>query len=336
MANTLRTKTRWKIQPNQIILYPHGLAHIMALILALIFAAALVFGGRAGIDLSGSTIFAGLLLLAVVLVFAFGFTSITFDNHAGMMTRRLMGFLPVKVTAFEQLWGINLITSVGGGYSYRLFLKSNRYGKGIPVSSGYSKNDDQNATTFVNEVVPLIHKFLDQHAPIAHQGAPELTEFRYFNVTGGEYTLKKNKFVSLIIGLGLLFIGIHELSPVAWLGNGLELGRIFMLLVLLLGGPILILSAFTKVILDPVSKKVERISPIGLGNKYYDMKDFTGIQTIRKSTNFIYSGTDVLLYFQKADSGKEEGLTLRTFTRTRSIDRFVNEVNAIFKQSLIH
>ncbi|WP_010603008.1 hypothetical protein [Pedobacter agri] len=72
-----------------------------------------------------------------------------------------------------------------------------------------------------------------------------------------------------------------------------------------------------------------RKNPIGLGNKTYSFDHFNGIQTVRKSTNLIYSGTDVQLYFLKPGDQKEEVMVLSSFFSTKKVERFVAEVNSI-------
>jgi hypothetical protein len=271
----------------------------------------------------------GILVAFVVFFIAFGRTSIEFDGSTGMMRKKLLGFIPVKVVPFTKLFGINPVTTLGGGYTYRIFEKDNRYGKGIVISSGYQKNNDPNAVAFVEEAVTVIHRLLDEHAPLTDVKAEPISSFRYFDQVDGKYVIKRNKVGPTIFGVAMLFVGIHELLPGAWLGNEIAFGRIAMLAFLILGGAAIILAAFTTIAFDQAAGTVERKSPIGLGNKTYAFQNFTGIQTVRKSVNFIYTGTDVQVFFMDASGIKQEALILSSFRRSKNVERFINEVNQI-------
>ena len=272
-----------------------------------------------------------LLVLIVIVVLFIGWagTCIEFDISTGIMRKKLMGFLPIASIPFSRIYGISPVSNMMGSYKYRIFKKDNRYGKGILVSSAYGKNDDPNAIAFVDEVITPIHRFLE-----AHDGPedfkPQLIEkYEFFNVQGGNYTIKRNKIGSTILGLVLLGIGIHELTPGAWLGHDLAIGRICFLIFTLIGGPAIMLAGFTEVKFDKDSRLLTRMSPIGLGNKTYSFDDFNGLQTVRKSTNLIYTGTDVQIYFLKPQSQKEDVLVLQSFMSTRKVERFISEVNSI-------
>lgn len=328
------SKTRWEIEPNRVVIYPFGLYYIFAGILAMIFSGLLL----TYISYQNTTIAASLplvlvILLIVVLFWGFATTYIEFDNQQGRMRKMFLGFLPVKNIPLEKLKGIIPVTNLGlGSYVYRLYRKDAQYGKGIVVSSGYGKNDDPNAVAFVNEAVSVIHSYLDQYDTPADFVTAPVTSYKYFDQEGGDFILKKNKIGSVLLGLVLLAIGIHELTPGAWLAQDLSIGRICLLLFLLVGGPAIILVGFTTVTLSTFKKTIEKTSPISWGNQSHRFEDFVGIQTVRKSMNLIYSGTEVHLYFQKPDTDKQEVMILQSFYRTSNVDRFIKELNSIMAQ----
>lgn len=271
-----------------------------------------------------------IVLLSILALFvALAGTSVEFDVSNALMSKKLFGLLPISSVPFSRIYGINPVSNMMGGYKYFLFKKENRYGKGLLVSCSYGKSDDPNAIAFVDEVINPIHSLLE-----AYDGPddfkPQLIEdYRFFKVEGESYIIKKNKIGNILLGLIFLGIGIHELTPTAWLGQGFSLGRICFFLFTFIGGPAITLAGLTEVILDKSSRLLTRKNPIGLGNKTYSFDDFSGVQTVRKSTNLIYTGTDVQLYFVEQQTGKQEVIALQNFFRPKKVERFIAELNTI-------
>lgn len=328
-------QTRWKLEPNRVTIYPYGLSYILSAVLTVIFAVIMFLYVRyQNTSISDSLPLFLVLLLIIVLFWGFAGTSVEFDNHTGTMRKKLMGFIPVTTIPFAKLQGISPVSSLYGSYKYRLFRKDNKYGKGILVSCAYTKNDDPNAVAFVDEAATTIHSYLDVHDSPTDYVTEPITVYKYFVEQGGKYILKKNKIGSTILGLALLVIGLHELTPGAWLGHDLSIGRICMLIFTIVGGPAIVLAGFTNITLDTKGRTLERKSPIGLGNRLYSFDDFNGVQTVRKSMNFIYSGTEVQLYFVKPGTEKQEVIVLQSFYKTSNVERFVQEVHNIINGSI--
>jgi hypothetical protein len=325
-------KTRWKIETNRVIVYPYGLMYILSAVLAIIFTVLLVvyikYENAVITDLLSLLL---VLLFIVVLFWGFAGTFVEFDNGRGIMQKKLFGFVPVSTIPFNQLHGINVVSNVGGGYKYRLFLKDNRYGKGILVSSGYSKNNDANAIAFVEEVVPVIHSYLDQHGILSDNRPEPITSYQYFTLQDGRYTVKNNPIGSSIFGVIFIALGIHELTSDAWLEfNGL-VGKIFIIGFLLLIGVIFINAAITKITFDRATQTATRNSPIGIGNKTYMLQDFTGVQTVRKSINFVYAGTEVHMHFKQPGATRQQVVVVSAFKKGRHVERFIQELYSIIE-----
>jgi hypothetical protein len=324
------SKTRWRIEPDRITIYPYGLSYILAAVLAIIFAAGyLVFVYYLHNTMASSMPLLIVLTVVILLFVGWAGTAIEFDISSGIMRKQLFGFLPIKSIPFSRIYGISPVDNTMGAYKYRVFKKEDRYGKGILVSCAYGKADDQNAIAFVEEVITPIHRHLEAHDTPEDFKPVEIREYKFFDVQGSSYILKRKRVGSIVLGVALLSIGIHELTPDAWLGHGYAIGRICFLLFMLIGGPAIILAAFTEVRLDKSSRLLTRTSPIGLGNKSFSFNDFNGVQTVRKSTNLIYSGTDVQVYFLKPGADKEDVIVLQSFFSTRKVERFITEINSI-------
>lgn len=324
------SKTRWKITPNLFTIYPYGLSYILAAILAVIFAFGFfIYIYHLQNSLASSTSLLLILISILVLFVAWAGTSVEFDVSDGMMRKKLFGFLTISSIPFSRIYGINPVSNMMGGFKYRVFKKEDRYGKGILVSCDYGKNDDPNAIAFVDEVITPIHRLLEEHDRPEDFKPLVIDDYRFFNVQGGVYTIKKNRIGSIIFGLVLLGIGIHELTPNAWLGHELSLGRICFFLFTFIGGPAITLTGFTQVTLNKSSRLLTRKNPTGLGNKTYSFDDFNGVQTVRKSTNLIYSGTDVQVYFLQPQKKKQDVIVLQSFFSTRKVKRFIAELKSI-------
>jgi len=322
--------TRWKIEQERITIYPYGLSYILAAVLAVIFAAGYFYYVQYLQNSADTSITLLLVLIAVIICFvAWAGTCIEFDLTAGKMRKKLFGFLPIINIPFSEIYGITPVTNIAGTYNYKVFKKNNRYGKGIQLSSQYGKKNEHYAIAFVEEVINPIHRNLEAHDGPEDFKPIAINSYQFFDAQGGTYTIKKNKIGSIILGVILLSFGIHELTPAAWLDQDLSIGRICLLLFTILGGPAIILAGFTTVTLDKNSRLLSRSNPLGLGNKTFSFDDFNGIQTVRKSMNFIYSGTDVQVYFLKAGAQKEDVIVLQNFFSTKKVERFIAEVNSI-------
>ncbi|MFC3361598.1 hypothetical protein ACFOG5_00225 [Pedobacter fastidiosus] len=161
------------------------------------------------------------------------------------MRKKLFGLLPVYAVPFSRIYGINPVSNMMGGYKYCLFKKENRYGKGMLVSCSYGRNDDPNAIAFVDEVINPIHRLLEAYDGPEDFKPQMIGDYRFFNVEGASYTIRKNKVANVLFGLTLLGIGIHELTPQAWLGDGMSLGRVCFFLFTFIGGPAIALAGLS-------------------------------------------------------------------------------------------
>jgi hypothetical protein len=323
------SKTRWKTEANRITVYPYGLSYILAAVLAVIFAAGyIVYVYNLQNSLESSIPLLAVMVMVILLFIGWAGTCIEFDNGQGIMRKKLFGFLPIRTLPLSKIFAINPVTNFAS-YRYKVFKKDNRYGKGILVSCAYSKSDDPNALAFVEQVITPIHGYLENYDSPSDFAPVMISSYEFFDVQGSAYTIKKNKIKTTLFGLILLAVGIHELTPYAWLGHDINIGRICFLLFTIIGGLAIILAGYTNVKFDKNTRLLTRTSPIGLGNKSFSFSNFNGIQTVRKSTNFIYSGTDVQLYFLKPESQKEEAIVLQSFFSTKKVERFIAEVNSI-------
>jgi hypothetical protein len=322
-------KTRWKIEPDRVIIYPYGLLYVFTAVIAALFTGLLLLYLKSiNTTLAESLPLVLFLLLIIVLFWGFAGTYVEFDNSKARMRKMLMGFLPVTTLPLAKLQGINSVSNTVGSYNYRLFRKDARYGKGIVVSSGYTKEDDPNAIAFVNEAIPIIHSYLDRYDTPTDFVDEKITSYKYFDQEAGVYTVKNKKIGAIILGFFFVALGLY-LTTIET--NGF-LPKLIIVAAMLLMGLVIINAGYTKLSFDTTNQIIQRTGLISYFNKQYNFYSFAGIETLRRSINFVYAGTDVNMYFEVAGkNGKQEIITASSFKNSADIERFIKELYQIME-----
>jgi hypothetical protein len=310
------SKTRWRIEPDRVTIYPYGVFYVFTAIIAVIFTGLLlVYIKYQNATLTESLPLVLFFLLMVLVFWAFAGTYIEFDNSRGRMRKMLFGFLPTT-------------TNTIGSYNYRLFKKGGRYGKGIIVSSSYTKNDDQNAIGFVAEAVQVIHGYLDIYDTPADYASEPITSYRFFNQQGGTYTIKTKKIGALVFGLIFLVIGLYLLT----IETNSIMAKFFIVVVTVFLALIFFNAAYTVITFDPAAQTIQRTGIVKFFNRRYHFGAFAGIQTLRRSINFVYAGTDVNMYMDVPDkNGKQDIFTVISLKKSSDIERFIKELYQIME-----
>lgn len=298
---------------------------ILSGVLAVILIALVIIGQKESPDVFRPL---ALVIAIVWLPFVlFGFTYVVFDRNSGCMKRVLFGFLPIRNLPFGKLYQVNVVTQRTGGFNFRIFTKANKYGRGITISSAYGKDTDPNAIAFSQEVIPLIHQYLDVVAPLKPENT-EIASYEYFTEANGIYTLKSNKAGRIVFGMISLAIGIHECTPGAWIPDLNIGGKLLVTILPIALGILFIAAAYTRITFNTRTLIIERKSPIRLGNRQFSFGSFVDFQTVRKSYNGVYAGTDVNMLFN-ADGKKGDVLLVSSFQKTQQIERFMLEIRTI-------
>ncbi|SEW45839.1 hypothetical protein SAMN05428988_6149 [Chitinophaga sp. YR573] len=324
----LISKTQWKIESEKVTIRPHGIVFILAGVLAVVFIGLYLLGQKESPgDMGPLVVVMALIWLLFVLG---GFTYVIFDRSAGRMKQMLFGFLPIRNIPFEKLYQVTMVTQRAGGFNFRIFTKANKYGKGIMISSHYGKDTDPNAVAFSNEVIPLIHQYLDAVAPLVPENT-EITSYEYFTEGDGIYTLKAKKAGLIVFGTFFLALGIHECTPYAWMTD-LNIGGKLLMTAFQIGlGVVFFAAAYTRLTFNTGSRIIERKSPIGIGNRQFSFDSFVNFQTVRKTYNGVYAGTDINMLFEAAGK-KNNVLRASTFKNTQQIERFMLEIGSIMNR----
>ncbi|RZM30235.1 MAG: hypothetical protein EOO88_01675 [Pedobacter sp.] len=320
------SQTRWTIEPDQVRIYPYGLFKIFAVVFGVLMAGLILFYlNLVQGDMTGTIPLFIVFIIIIAIFWGIAATYIEFDNRKGQMRKMSFGFIPTTTLSFTKLQGINVVSNTLGGYVYRLYEKEARYGRGIVVSSRYGKNDDPNAIDFVSDVVPLVHSYLDQHEPLTGVVEPLITDFKYFTQEGSIYTVKNNKAGGIIFGLVFLAIAGSLLTT----GTDSPVVTLLIILVLVFVALVFFNAAFTKVTIDTAANMLYRTGPVKFTHRKYALEDYVGVQMLRRSVNFVYSGTDINLYFNVPEKNKQTILTIASMRRSRNIERFMKELYQI-------
>ncbi|SFA42652.1 hypothetical protein SAMN04488511_103115 [Pedobacter suwonensis] len=321
-------KTKWIIGPDTLTIYPKRNLRIIGIIFFVLFAAFIFFlfrsmpGYSTGFTLGYYAIF---LLIPLMLIFA-AETKVIFDGSSRVLYKKI-AFLPIGSIPFDDIASVEPYEILGSGFNYKLFRKSNRHGRGLLVSAGYSKTSDLNLIAFQQEVLPKIDELVFANAPVIPKQT--IYDFRFFKEEGGVYLLRDNKTGSFIFGL--IFIGATVailFSPDFLSGEG-SFQKILLTYFPAIIGFALLFAATSNIRFDKNQKKIIRSTFAGRFNKEYSFDELIRFQVIRKNTNFIYSGTEVRAEIFLPAKNKTTVLNLKSFIGTKKIERFLDEANTI-------
>lgn len=321
-------KTKWIIEPSMLIIYPKRNLRIVGLIFFVLIAAFIFFlsrsvqGYSAGLTLG----YYGCLLLIPLLLIFIAETKVIFDGNSRVLYKKI-GFLPTGSIPFDDIASVQAYEIMGSGYNYRLFKKSNRHGKGIIVSSGYSKATNPNLIQFQQEVLPKIDELVFANAPVIPKQT--IYDFQFFKEEGGVYLLRDNKIGSLIMGLILIGVTVAILLNPDFLTNEGSFQKVLLTYFPAAIGLALLFAATSNIRFDKNQRKIIRSTFAGRVVKEYPFDEVIRFQVIRKTTNLIYSGTEVRLEILLPAKNKTTILNLKHFTGTKKIERFLDEANTI-------
>jgi hypothetical protein len=321
-------KTKWIIEPSTLTIYPKRNLRIVGLIFFVLIAGFIFFLSRSLQGYSSGFTFGyyGFLLLVPLLLIFIAETKVIFDGNSRKLYKKI-GFLPIGSIPFDDIASVQAYEILGSGYNYRLFKKSNRHGKGLIVSAGYNKASNANLIQFQQEVLPKIDELVFANAPVVPKQT--IYDFQFFKEEGGVYLLRDNKIGSLIIGLILIGVTVAILLNPNFLTNEGSIQKILLTYFPALIGLALLFAATSNIRFDKAQRKIIRSTFAGRVVKEYPFDHLIRFQIIRKTTNFIYSGTEVRAEIELPAKNKITTLILKNFTGTKKIDRFIDEANTI-------
>lgn len=321
-------KTKWVIEASMLTIYPKRNLRIVGIIFFVLIAGFIFFLSRSLQGYSSSFTFGyyGFLLLIPLLLIFIAETKIIFDGNSRKLYKKI-GFLPAGSILFDDIASVQAYETMGSGYNYRLFKKSNRHGKGIIISSGYNKATNPNLIQFQQEVLPKIDELVFANTPVIPKQT--IYDFQFFKEEAGVYLLRDSKIGSLIIGLILIGVTVAILLNPGFLTNEGSFQKILITYFPAAIGLALLFAATSNIRFDKSQRKIIRSTFAGRVLKEYPFDDLIRFQIIRKTTNLIYSGTEVRAEILLPAKNKTTTLILKSFIGTKKIERFLDEANTI-------
>lgn len=318
-------KTKWKTEADRIILQPDLILNAFGILFLLVFIGLGISAQNELLSNSRTMTFYLIIFGSVpVLFFLLARNQIIFDRIDQKMYVRPFGLFTIRSVPFDNIAAVNAVYQYGTAFNFQVFKKTDRHGKGIRISSGYGKETNKNAVAFTNEVFPLIEDFLKD--VFATEPVPEpITTFEYYSVDQGIYTLKFHAAVNAFIGAALVVWSIYSFFST----NSLSLNNpLLITFIPFIFGLLILTGANNKITFDTNTGTIYKTTMGGLRKKEYPFSAYLGFSIIRKTTNFVHSGTDAGIKIDTQD-GNYKVLVLKAFNRTKKIERFILETETI-------
>jgi len=320
-------KTFWISEPDTLTIYPARIARRLSIIYFIVFTALIVvlYTSKTLSNTNLVLTYEGLIILMSLLVYIMGERKVIFDAESRQLSTKLFG-ITTSTTPFDQIAAITPYDTMGA-ISYRAFSKSNRHGKGIILSCGYSKQNNPNLTAYEQEVLPRINELVFSNRPLHTKQV--IYDFKFFNEENGIYKITHNKLSGLIFGVLLIALTVFILFHPDFMDDRASYKRILVTYFPAIIGLVLVNGFFSSVSFDKNNRQIIDTTLGGLIKKTYPFEDFIQFQIIRKSTNFIYTDTEVKALIDLPGQNKTKPLLVINFRRTRHIERFIDEANTI-------
>lgn len=321
-------KTKWIIEANTLTIYPKRNLRIVALVFFILVAIFIYFLATqmSGYSIATSATYYGILLLIPLLLVFVAESKVIFDGTERKLYKKI-GFLPIGSIPFDDIAAVEPYETLGSGFNYSLFKKSNRHGKGLVVSAGYSKATDANLIQYQSEVLPKIDELVFANAPVIAKQA--IYDFEFFREESGVYILRQNKVGGLIVGFLMISITVAIWLNPDFMIEEAAFKRILVTYFPLIIGLVFIYAFFSSIKFDKNQGKVIHSTFGGRKVTEYAFNDLVRFQIVRKTTNLIYSGTEVNAEIYLPGKDKMKTLAMKSFIGTKKIDRFLDEANTI-------
>lgn len=256
-----------------------------------------------------------LMLLIFPIMFLAGNKRIIFKQRDEMVYKSF-GFGRKEVAPFSEIASIQY---VGGNNCYKIFLKSDPYGKGITITSPITGKELEK---FEAENLPALKQMIfANHIETQSKAIVNIENLKYYTRKGNIFVIKGsgNLFGTILVVLiGLsLFIGLGII--------GKQSEFLFVPI------PILLCAIYmgTRNRFFDVSNRTLNVVSL-FGKKSYYFEQFVSFRTVRNSTNGIYDNTSVELIFID-DKGNQITAKLIDIRNTKKIENFFAETKAVMR-----
>lgn len=329
------TLNKYEIDKDKITIYPNRQIKILVYTLFFVFII-LTIGLFVGVDYQVS----GKLEINPAIISMIGFLILMLVPFLPIMYRKVIvnfrerkisthsAFIKWKEYNFSEIESIKPIA--GDALYYGIFLHTDKLGKGIRISPHYTsrKQHEREEEAFKTEVIIPIQAALEQKTNTPQNPIKTIRNFHFFQQRGAEFTNRQYHFIARFIGISLL-IGVIFLQINMWGHNS---GEDILLRVLSCIFPLsFLLTGHDKIHFDTNTATLTTSKWFGLLKSTYNLNNFTGFQSIRNSVNFIYTGTELVMYFEENE--KENKVSLIDYRNTKKLSQYHEEVVEIMKKT---
>ncbi len=237
-------------------------------------------------------------------------------------------FFKMKEYAFNEIEAIKPVS--GDSIYYAIFLKSDKLGKGIRFSPHYTatKQHDKELNEFEIDIIEKVDTELTKKETTTIADIPLGKNFHFFRQRGAEFTNQQYHFFLRFFGIATL-IGVFFFQYAMWGDNSGE-GIIARIMICIFPFPFL-LSGNDKVVFDTHKATLTLSSWFGILKSQYNLNNFSGFQTIRNSVYFVYTGTELSMYFN--ENNNDVKVNLVDFRNTKKLSEYHEEVVEIMKKT---
>ena len=312
-------KLKYRISDEEVVVYSSRILTMLAVALSIVYlasiAAILLMIWSIDGELKIETLsFCFILFVPFLLFFLFGNRQVIFRRRDERVYRSY-GFGRKELVRFSDIQKIDFVA--GTTPSYRIYLKSDPYGKGINLLSPARAVEE-----FDENLMPVLEKMIHLSAPVLAELPINLDNLKFYTRKGNIFTLIRRYEIGFNIFLFclmtvLLYFGITS-------GNkALIFCPIPPLLI-----AICLLTHTRK--LDAKSR-VFTHSIAFVWQKNYRFEQFVRFLVVRNTMNGMYDGTDIKLVFRN-DKGNEETVKLLNIRKTKKIEQFIQETKKIMAE----
>ncbi len=326
-------KNKFTINQNVLTIYPYRASLMTLMIIGILYmalSAFILFVGQTYARLNAFfLVFLGSpAILFLVFAWVISNIRIVFDGNKKAVFKKIVE-IQTKSYNFDELHGIVPVTSNMQGMYYKITSAKDRYGKGMRISRAYRSINHKDALEFDEQILTRIQEILQANTLPLVANVVSIQDFNYYRVENSVYSLKTSKqlwFWAAIVLTGAIYFNIKfpfDFNTHPPVGEYLARGFSFIF------PPIAAFMATRQIIFDCNTQTIRNVYAFNSFKQEFTFDDFSRFQITRSSYNGIYDGTKVSLVFI---NGKM--LELRSFYRTRKIQDFVDETEAILKAEI--
>ena len=316
----IETKVKCRISDGEVVVYSSRVITMFAIAFGIVYvtsiAAILLMSWSINNELKIDTIYVCLALFTpFLLMFFFGNRQVIFSQKDKAVYRSY-GFGRKELVRFSEIHNIEFVS---GSPSYRIYLKSDPYGKGITLLSPATPKAIQ---TVDNYIMPALRKMVNIDAAATIQPpSVDVQNLKYYTRRSNVFTLSRRFEIGW--NIFLLCLVAAFLYPAITTQNTMLIFCVIPPMLLAIG----LLSHTRKF---DVESRIFTHSMMFFYKKSFRFEQFIRFLVVRTTLNGMYNGTDVKLVFQN-DKGKEETVKLMNIRKSKKIELFIQETTAIMK-----